>query len=216
MTSPRHPSGWLRATVVRTTADAPWVGAASRPPFYQFPDDASLRRSWAWQQHPLAGESLERVAFHEAGHVVLLGWLGVTEVHARAQPHRGEVNVLSALPQMDPDNAPLERPDLAATAAAIFHAGTCAELLAAGQPWTGPVLRLQQTDHQRAEAMLCQVFGAHASGAHAYAQMAALHVLSHRWELVCGVASVLAREGRFRGGPASYESEPPREAAAES
>ena len=173
------------------------LGAVSRPPLHPFPRDAILRRVCPWQRYPLIKDSLLRIAFHEAGHVVMFEWLGVSELRASATPQSGTTDLLEQLPQGDDGATPAQRPDLAATAAAIYHAGTCAEMLAAGNPWRGPVLREGQDDHQRAEALLSAVFGACASGAHAYAQRVALHVLSHRWPRVREVAATLVRDGRY-------------------
>lgn len=166
--------------------------AASRPPLLPFPTNATLRRVCPWQSYPFEGENLSRVAIHEAGHVVFLEWLGVTNVTATATAQRGEVRLVEPL-NPEAEASPFARPDLAATAAAIFHSGTCAELLAYGVVWHGPVWRPMQQDHKNAELLLAPVFGAHASGAHAYAQRAALHVLSHRWDRVCEVAQELER-----------------------
>ena len=158
---------------------------------YPHPADDSLRRAWAWQAHPFAGEDLARVAIHEAGHVVLLEWLGVTHTAAQAGAQRGHVRVMEPI-EAQARIVPRSRPDLVATAAAIFHSGTCAELIASGLAWAGPILRMEQADHQNAEKLLSPVFGAHASGAHAYAQRVALHVLGHRWARVLEVAGALA------------------------
>lgn len=79
----------------------------------------------------------------------------------------------------------------------MFHAGTAAELIQSGVPWSGPIYR-QHDDHHRAEALLCEVFGAHSSGAHAYAQRVALCVLAARWGAVEAIAGELMRAGEWK------------------
>lgn len=174
------------------------LGRCESVTLHDHPCAASLRKGWVWQDHPFSGADLERVAFHEAGHVVLLEWLNVTNVRAEASSLRGGVYILDTLPDADVTNSAADRADLAATAAAIFHAGTCAELLQGGAAWCGPILRLQQADHQKAEKIVRPTCGAHSSGAHAYAQRVALHVLSHRWWRVCEVAAALVRDGEWK------------------
>ena len=86
---------------------------------------------------------------------------------------------------------------LSATAASVLHAGVMAELIESGTPWAGPVHYAEATDYQRADEMLRPAFGCHASGAHAYAQQVALHVLQARWADVELVAAELVRTGRW-------------------
>ena len=45
--------------------------------------------------------------------------------------------------------------------------------------------------------MLRPAFGSHASGAHAYSQQVALHVLTGRWAEVEAIADELLRTGRW-------------------
>lgn len=160
-----------------------------------------MRRAWLWHEHPFKGENLQRVAFHEAGHVVLFEWLGATDIEARATASAGLTHVpqLQTPVQNVAEPSGEQLPILACTAAAAYHAGTCAELLAAGERWNGPVFRPHQLDHRLAEMMLAPVFGAHASCAHGYAQRLALHVLSHSWPRVCEVAQILTRGGTYHG-----------------
>lgn len=98
------------------------------------------------------------------------------------------------------DPSPDESGELSATAASIFHAGMAAELLFLGIPWVGPVFYPEQLDFQQAEQMLAPKFGSHASGAHAFAQRVALHVLSTRWGRVREVADCLVKDGRWKPG----------------
>lgn len=150
------------------------------------PRSSTLRRSWMWVSHPFNDPCVRRVAFHEAGHAVYAEWLGLSVQSISATPVSGLTQLdLGALTQCPSgEQEPDEPPKLMAEAVALFHAGTCAEWLFMGEPWRGPVLRLEQRDHQTAEMMLSTVFGSHHSGAHAYAQLMALHVLSHHWHRV--------------------------------
>lgn len=175
-------------------------GSAHRKPglLYPYPTAASLRRAWAWQpQAPeLKGPSLPRVAHHEAGHVVLMEFFGLIGVSAEASPISGRAffpDMWHELPEPCPDPSG----ELAATAAAVFHAGLAAELIFSGVVWCGPVLRLDAVDHQRAEGLLHESFGCHSSGGHAYAQRLALHVLQSRWGRVMEIAGELIERGTW-------------------
>lgn len=88
--------------------------------------------------------------------------------------------------------------ELAASAAAVFHAGVMAELIDAGHPWTGPIFYPEASDFLQANDMLRQAFGNNCSGAHAYSQQVALHVLSNRWPEVEEIAAELLRSGEWR------------------
>ena len=105
-----------------------------------------------------------------------------------------------------PDPGPDESGVLSATAAAVFHAGVMAELIESGTPWAGPVHYHGCTDFQRADEMLRPGFGCHASGAHAYAQQVALHVLQLRWADVEAIAAELLRTGRWQARSAKKSS----------
>ena len=101
---------------------------------YEYPRPAVLKRAWGWQGYHLAhGPNLGRMAFHEAGHVVLLEWLGIGAKLATATQSGG----LTHLPAMPTDApaAPDPTGELTATGAAVFHAGVMAELLHAGGKW---------------------------------------------------------------------------------
>ena len=69
-----------------------------------------------------------------------------------------------------------------------------------GEPWAGPVFYPRQKDYVDAEQMLKPRFAGHSSGAHAFAQQVALHVLSGRWQRLCEVAEALMLNGTW--GPA--------------
>lgn len=93
-----------------------------------YPAADSLRRCWPWQPRGHAGADLERVAYHEAGHVVLMEWLGLEDVRAEATAIGGLAHMpTSFLETPLPDPPPDESGILAATAAAVCHAGVMAE-----------------------------------------------------------------------------------------
>ena len=172
---------------------------------FEYPRTAVLKRAWGWQGYHLAhGPNLGRMAFHEAGHVVLLEWLGIGAKLATAT-QTGGVTHLPAMPT-EPPTAPDPTGELTATGAAVFHAGVMAELLHAGAKWAGPIFRPMTDDHRRAEAFLSPEFGSHSSGAHAFAQLLALHVLADRWHRVAHIAQCLIERGEWRPGEADIFS----------
>lgn len=163
-----------------------------------YPGAASLRRCWPWQPRGHAGADLERVAYHEAGHVVLMEWLGLEDVRAEATATGGEAHMPPGFwetPRDDP--SPDDSGILAATAAAVFHAGVVAEQIMAGPPWCGPIYYPEQNDFKAAEAMLQPKFGRHSSAGHGYAQRVARHVLELHWERVQEIAAALVERGEW-------------------
>lgn len=153
---------------------------------------------------PKLPDAMRQAAVHEAGHIVLMQWVGLLPPEATiAATDDGRVTGEAQWPAPEtfaqlPDPGPDESGVLAATAAAVFHAGLAAELIESGAPWAGPIHYADATDYQRADEMLRPSFGFHASGAHGYAQQVALHVLHARWADVEAVASELLRCGRWR------------------
>ena len=181
----------------RPMADAIHSGRCESVNPFEYPRPAVLKRAWGWQGHHLAhGPNLGRMAFHEAGHVVLLEWLGIGAVAATATHSEG----LTHLPDVPSESpaAPDPTGEATAAAAAVFHAGTVAELLHAGARWAGPIFRPVTDDHRKAEALLSPVFGCHSSGAHAYAQLVAVHVLAGRWKRVTQIAHCLIERGEWK------------------
>lgn len=159
---------------------------------YAYPDIRYARRAWEWQPEPpeLKGPGLARVAHHEAGHIVLMEWVGFVGMVAEASETAGSAKFPEHwrdLPEPSEDTTG----EVSATCAAVCHAGLAAELLYFDLPWAGPVLRLRQADHQLAEKILSQRFGFHSSGAHAVAQRIALHVVEARWERCTEIAREL-------------------------
>jgi hypothetical protein len=163
-----------------------------------YPGAASLRRCWPWQPRGHAGADLERVAYHEAGHVVLMEWLGLEDVRAEATATGGKAHMPpSFLKATRQDPFPDESGILAATAAAVCHAGVVAEQIRSGQPWRGPIHYPDQDDFKTAEAMLQPRFGRTSSAGHGYAQRVARHVLELHWERVQKIAAALIEHGHW-------------------
>ncbi len=190
--------GRLRPFIQRTAAAAPTsIGAASGSPI-PYPHARTLRRAWQWQYTPpeLHGPDLVRVAHHEAGHVVLLEWIGLTGATATATPSSGRC-IMPTVPASCPDPGDDLTGELAATAASVFHAGAMAELLYLGVQWTGPLYYPKQVDFQRADDMLLQRFGRLSSAGHGFAQRVALHVLSEQWPRVRQIADTLVLHGAW-------------------
>lgn len=170
---------------------------------HPYPAHATLRRAQPWQTRPNLPDALRQAAVHEAGHIVLMQWVGLLPPEATiAATDDGRVTGEAHWPAPEtfaqlPDPGPDESGVLAATAAAVFHAGIVAELIESGAPWAGPIHYADATDYQRADEMLRPAFGRHASGAHAYSQQVALHVLLAQWADVEAVAGELLRTGRW-------------------
>ena len=190
--------GMLRPLVQRTATDAPAsIGAASGSPI-PYPLVSTLRRAWQWQDTPseLHGPDLVRVAHHEAGHVVLLEWIGLTGATATATPSSGRC-IMPTVPANCPDPGDDPTGELAATAASVFHAGAMAELIYFGVKWTGPLYYPKQVDFQRADDMLMQRFGRLSSAGHGFAQRVALHALAEQWPRVQQIADTLVLHGAW-------------------
>lgn len=170
---------------------------------HPYPDHATLRRAQPWQTRPNLPDALRQAAVHEAGHIVLMQWVGLLPPEATISANDdGRVTGEAHWPAREtfaqlPDPGPDESGVLAATAAALFHGGVMAELIESGAPWAGPIHYADATDYQRADEMLRPAFGSHASGAHAYSQQVALHVLLAQWADVEAVAGELLRTGRW-------------------
>jgi len=196
----RTVSGERSIARTRPATDAPAnPGGRCKPVTqHEFPIASGLRRCRGWQFVPPAMlcPSILRVSHHEAGHAVLLEWVGLDVCEATAEPSKG---LCTFKPPKIPDGhfGKDESGQLCATAAAVFHAGVIAELLCEGRSWKGPIFYPQQKDYQDADDMLCRSFGRHASGAHAFAQQVALHVLSARWDRVRQIADHLVENGRW-------------------
>ena len=172
--------------------------------FNTCPGADTLRRVQPWQSRPKLPDPFRQVAVHEAGHIIVMKWVGLLPPEATiTATDDGRVTGEAHWPAREtfaqlPDPSPDETGVLAATAAAVFHAGLAAELIESGMPWAGPIHYADASDYQRAEEMLRPAFGCHASGAHAYAQQVALHVLQVQWDAVEVVAAELLRSGRWR------------------
>lgn len=167
------------------------------PVTFSYPASRTLRRARQWQCALPTTPDLTRVAVHEAGHVVMMEWIGMTGLSATATPTSGRANFPIDLQNL-PDPGPDATGELAATAASIFHGGMMAEVLHAGIEWTGPVYYPKQLDYINADKMLLTSFGRHSSAAHAFAQKVALHVLHARWARVQDVAAHLVAHGSWQ------------------
>ena len=170
---------------------------------HPYPNARTLHRAQPWQSLPARPLDVRRaIAVHEGGHIVLMRWVGLqppaATIHVDAAIASGEAHwpareFFAALPEPDPDETGV----LSSTAASVFHAGIIAEQIEVGAPWAGPIHYPHASDYQRAEEMLRPRFGCHASGAHAYAQLVARHVLESRWPEVDLIATELVRAGRW-------------------
>lgn len=168
------------------------------PMTYPFPPVAELRRVYGLVDIPAAlrTRDLARYAHHEAGHVVLLEWVGIAPESARADDCGGEVRFDPG--QLDQDAGPTDydRPLAATHAAACFHAGILAELILTGQRWQGVTIRHKSGDWRKARAILTPHFGNGMAG-HGFSQRVALAVLTARWPRVQEVAGHLIARGTW-------------------
>ncbi len=179
----------------------PRVVAPGETATYPMPRPSSIHRVWDMSSPVGLPAGLRSMAFHEAGHVVLFGWLGINATSANIwEASSGWFEGRAHMPLQPAPQLPAPvRDDLsAAVAASAFHAGLMAELIAHGLRWEHVIHKLD-SDFRCAEELLAPCFGSHASGAHAFAQRVALHVLSNRWSEVCRIAEVLATDGEWLG-----------------
>lgn len=148
--------------------------------------------------HALRGPDLARTAHHEAGHVVLMEWVGITPTGASATERGGLAHWdLSEIDDATP--ADYDRPLAAAQAAAVMHAGIVAELIHAGLPWTGVLCRRRSQDWKLAEQLLAPHFGAGLAG-RGFSQRTAHAVLTHHWQRVQQIAAELIERGTWKPG----------------
>ncbi len=202
-------SGKREIASTRPTADAPVPPGRceSVTLSHAYPAGSSLKRLWEWRGIPaqLTGPSLQRVAHHEASHVVLLEWTGCDITEVAAAPADGFCLFSfpnDGLPPVDSSDSG----EVSATAAAACHAGLMGEMLFTGVPWLGPVFYPSYPDYQTADEILMARFGRHSSAAHAFSQRLALHVLSAQWDRVREVADRLIVNGCWAPGEASGAS----------
>ena len=167
---------------------------------HPYPAARTLRMVALWQRRPIQPNLRRMIAVHEAGHVVLMRWIGLESpaatIHVGTEGSSGEAHWPDRQFFAELDNpGPDETGILAATAASVFHAGVVAEQIELGSPWLGPIHYPEASDYQRADEMLSDSFGRHASGAHAFAQQVARHVLMADWACVCEIAHELEQHG---------------------
>lgn len=144
----------------------------------------------------LRGPSLKRTAHHEAGHIVLMEWCGLTPTGATATERAGLAEWDLTEIDADDDQVAHDRPLAAAQAAAVMHAGIVAELVHAGLPWTGVLVRERSQDWKTACLLLSPHFG-HGLAGHGYAQRTAHAVVTHHWPRVQQIAARLIATGKW-------------------
>jgi len=157
----------------------------------------SIRFVCLWEPVPKLKPSRESLAFHEAGHVVFLQWLGVETRGAEIGSQGGLTHVVqnNSTPKLQPDTDGVST----AIGAACYHAGLVAELMFQGHELPNGPMRYAASDFARADSMLSECFGGGRSGAHYFAQRFAWHILSNRWARVQEVARHLDSYG-WAGG----------------
>lgn len=164
----------------------------------KLPNAADLRRIHPIVKVPavMRGPDLARTAHHEAGHVVLMEWVGIAPTGATATERGGLAHWdLSEIEDSTP--ADYDRPLAAAQAASVMHAGIVAELIHAGLPWRGVLYRPRSQDWKTASLLLAPHFGNGLAG-HGFAQRTAHAVLTHRWARVQQIAAELIERGTWR------------------
>ena len=169
---------------------------------HTMPSPRTLRFVAPWIARPVFFDRRRQCAVHEAGHVVLMRWVGLpspgasittTDAGTAGEAAWPERSFFATLPTPPAD----EDGRLAATAAAVWHAGVVAELIDDGGKLTGP-MHYHGTDYEQAAEMLRPSFGRHASGAHYYAQRVAECVLRERWAEVEKIAAELQATGSWQ------------------
>ncbi|WP_079435695.1 hypothetical protein [Zoogloea sp. LCSB751] len=172
---------------------------------YPFPRDSEIKRVFPWSPLPeaLKACSLAGTAYHEAGHVVFLEWVGLPVRKATATASDGG-RTLFEIPAIESAGQPESLPEHLAGVAAAFHAGICAELIHAGISWDG-IVRRDDMDWKMAAEVLHPTFGPRSSG-HGYAQRLALAVLSARWARVTEVAQEMIERGSWEAAGFSEEA----------
>lgn len=165
----------------------------------KLPSPGDLRRIHPIAEVPAAlrGPSLARTAHHEAGHIVLMEWCGLTPTGASATECEGLAEWDLSEIGADDEQVAHDRPLAAAQAAAVFHAGIVAELIHAGLPWTGVLIRARSQDWETACLLLAPHFGGGLAG-HGFSQRTAHAVLSHHWPRVQQIAAELIERGTWR------------------
>jgi hypothetical protein len=164
----------------------------------KLPPATELRRIHALIEVPpeLRAPDLARTAHHEAGHVVLMEWAGLTPIKASATERAGLAEWdLAHIGVEDPTG--YDRPLAAAHAAAVMHAGIVAELIHARLPWRGVLFRPRSQDWKLAAQLLAPHFGAGLAG-HGFSQRTAQAVLTHHWPRVQQIAAELIERGTWR------------------
>lgn len=164
----------------------------------KLPNAADLRRIHPIVEVPavMRGPDLARTAHHEAGHVVLMEWVGIAPTGATATERGGLAHWdLSEIEGATP--ADYDRPLAAAQAASVMHAGIVAELIHADLPWTGVLYRPRSQDWKLAAQLLAPHFGAALAG-HGFSQRTAHAVLTHHWPRVQEIAAELIERGTWR------------------
>ncbi|HRP23623.1 MAG TPA: hypothetical protein PLF79_08675 [Thauera sp.] len=171
----------------------------------KLPPTTELRRIHPLIEVPpeLRGPDLARTAHHEAGHVVLMEWVGITPTGASAT-ERGGLAHWDLTEIADATPVDYDRPLAAAQAAAVMHAGIVAELIHAGLPWAGVLYRPRSQDWQLAAQLLAPHFGVSLAG-HGLSQKTAHAVLTHHWPRVQQIAAELIERGTWRPGYSSPE-----------
>ncbi len=166
------------------------------------PSPRTLRYVAPWIGRPVFFDRRRQAAVHEAGHVVVMRWVGLPSAGASITSTSEGTTGEAAWPEKRffaelPDAPDDDDGRLAASAASVFHAGVVAELIDDGGKLTGPITYCG-TDYTRADEMLRERFGHHASGAHYYSQRVAECVLRERWAEVEAIASQLLSTGRWK------------------
>jgi hypothetical protein len=163
----------------------------------KLPPPADLRRIHQLVEVPPAmrGQSLARTAHHEAGHIVLMEWCGLTPICASAT-ERGGLAQWDLDVTADATADDYDRPLAAAQAAAVMHAGIVAELIHAGLPWTGVLYRPRSQDWKLAAQLLAPHFGIGLAG-HGFSQRTAHAVLTHHWPRVQEITAELIERGTW-------------------
>lgn len=171
-----------------------------------WPDPHTLARQWPIVEPPHGffawrnSHTREAVAYHEAGHAVLLHLIGATTVHAAAADEgTGTTRCSRADPLPAGPSNDAEDQAACIFAAAACHAGMEAELLhgrftpAAGEGWHA----IHQPDLDLAERILAASFS---TAPHGYTKAVARAILCLNWHAIELIAVHILVRGEWRSG----------------
>lgn len=175
------------------SADLSWVATAVSL------DPGSFRWYESWDERP-ACEALKTqtsIAIHEAGHMVMNEQFFEAGTCCAVALSLGGQSGLSWRQRARCRAAMFETLGVHLLRTSGLYAGTLAELMAAGQRWTMPLMDIDRDDFRSANKVLMAVEGQPLLSMMAKAQQIALSVLAMSWPRVIEIAEQLMLHGSY-------------------